>query len=120
MGVEYNNYSSPNIKECRISSAIDYNETDISNLITLNDENYYEMPATGDYFDLEFEAPKTFEGMSRTIFAKTSGYYKIHLPKSNQPDYQFIYSLGMNSGKIVKYSIKKYIEWFNQNLSTIK
>ncbi|RPI73150.1 MAG: hypothetical protein EHM47_06690 [Ignavibacteriales bacterium] len=118
MAVEYSNSNQPNISLCKMTSAIDYKSTDISEIINSENENYYLMPETGNYFDLEFEAPEISKGMARSVFAKTSGYYKIHLPKTDPPDYQFLYSLSMNPGKIVKYSVEKYKEWLNKNLTT--
>ncbi len=96
-----------------VSTAIDYTGVDISRIINKNDENYYEMPETGNSFQMEFEAPSLPADMVRTVFLKSSGYYKIHIPKDKEADYTKLYEIGMVPGSIVSWSFDKYIEWWN-------
>jgi hypothetical protein len=120
MAVDYNKTIQSEYTLCEMTSAKDYKNADVSEIINSEDDKYYLMPETGNYFDLEFEAPENKEGFTRSFFAKTSGYYKIHLPKTDPPDYQFLYSLAMNPGNIVKYSVEKYKEWLSKNLALEK
>ncbi len=100
-----------------LTSAVDYKGSDISGIINKDDESYYEMPETGNYFDMEFAASVPAPGMVRTVFLKSSGYYKIHLPKDNPADYAKLYEIGMVPGSIVNWSYDKYIEWWKRNMN---
>ncbi|MDQ2765527.1 MAG: hypothetical protein M3Y30_00100 [Gemmatimonadota bacterium] len=50
------------------------------------DDRYYTMPDTGDYGYVTFAAPPLAAGKSRTVFAHTRGYYRLHLAPTNSPD----------------------------------
>ncbi len=101
--------------EIKPSFAIDYKGADISEIIGKDDESYYEMPETGNSFDIECNAPEPRPDMIRTVFLKSSGYYKIHLPKDNPADYAKLYEIGMVPGSIVNWSYDKYIEWWKSS-----
>jgi len=101
-----------------LSSSVDYRGNKINDFIHNKDERYYIMPRTGDYFDAEFEAPELKTETKRTIFVKTSGYYEIHLPKTGPSNTKLLYEIGLNPGKIVEYSVEKYDQWYNKNLSS--
>jgi hypothetical protein len=104
--------------EYNLSLSVDYRGDNIKEIICSKDERYYVMPQTGDYFDVEFEAPELKTETKRTIFVKTSGYYEIHLPKTDPPNSKLLYEIGLKPGKIVEYSIEKYHQWYSQNLSS--
>lgn len=112
--VEYDYYNKPDETVLEFISAIDHAGENVGGFLNAKDENYYSLPETGDYLNLEFEAPRIKEGLDRTVFVKTAGYYQIHLPKTGQPDYQLLYQFVTNSGKIVEFSTTKYEEWLNQ------
>jgi hypothetical protein len=103
--------------EYNLSSSVDYRGDNIKEIISNKDERFNIMPQTGDYFDVEFEAPESKAETIRTIFVKTSGYYEIHLPKNAPPNTKLLYEIGLNPGKIVEYSIEKYHQWYCQNKS---
>ena len=101
-----------------LTSAVDYKGADISALINTDDESYYEMPETGNMFDIEFDAPELRPDIERTVFLKSSGYYTIHLPKDKPADYAKLYEIGMVPGSIVFWSYDKFIEWYNEGLAS--
>lgn len=117
LALDYNDNFTPETRELNASSAIDYLGKDITKIVNEKDDQYYKMPNIGNYFDIEFNAPAEQQNMERTVFLKSSGYYKIHLPQTNPPNLQMLYEIVTKPGSIVDYSVKKYIEWNNQYIS---
>jgi hypothetical protein len=98
-----------------ISKAVDNNSNNIESSLTKEDKNYYSMPDTSYYFYAEFDAPLLPEGKERTIFANTSGWYQIHLPKTGTTNITQLLKFVTEPGSIIKYSNNKFIEWVNNN-----
>lgn len=83
--------------------------------ISSDDDSYYPMPDNSFRFFAEFPVPQQRKGTSRrTVFASTSGYYKIHLPKDKPPDMNRLLEFRMQKGSIVRYSNMKYLQWKKQ------
>jgi hypothetical protein len=100
--------------EIKALNAVDYHGKYITNILDKEDSLYYQMPETGNYFDIEFQAPAKQENFKRTVFLKSSGYYDIHLPKTDPPNLKMLFEIGTEPGRIVEYSNQKYSEWYNQ------
>jgi hypothetical protein len=97
------------------SNAVDNNSKNIESSLSNEDKDYYSMPDTGHYFYAEFNAPIRTEGKVRTVFASTTGWYDIHLPKTGTPNRAQLLKFVTEPGSIIKYSNNKYIEWINKN-----
>ena len=117
LALDYNENFNSKTTEVQASIAEDYLGNNIIADINQNDDKYYSMPKTGDYFNIEFDAPIKQQGMERTVFLKSTGYYKIHLPESDAPNFQELDKFAVQAGSIVEYSIEKYIEWNNKYIS---
>jgi hypothetical protein len=113
--VDFSPASSTEPSTLDISKAVDNNSVDIESLLTKEDKNYYSMPDTSHYFYAEFDAPLLPEGKERTIFANTSGWYQIHLPKTGTTNITQLLKFVTEPGSIIKYSNNKFIEWVNNN-----
>ncbi len=111
IAIEYDNHPSPFLNEINIAVANDYNNEDIVETLTLKNEDYYAMPKVGDYFLAEFEAQPKVEGLDRTIFLKTTGYYELHLNKEKPMQKQTLYDIVNIPGEVVKYAMKLYDSW---------
>lgn len=99
-------------KEIKVSKTIDDNGNDISEKISHSDENYYDMPTTGDWFFATYKTPPKKEGMKRTIFMKTKGWYKIQMPQTDKDsDMVTIFKLIGTPGEVIKFSNERYRLW---------
>ena len=99
-------------EEIKVSKTIDNFGEDISEKISHSDENYYDMPTTGDWFFATYKAPPVKDGMKRTVFMKTKGWYKIHMPPTDKDsDMATIFKLIGNPGEIIKFSNERYRQW---------
>lgn len=111
LAVNYENNSEPIIQELELINAIDHNGKNISTTLFNEDDDYHLMPIVGDYFFAEAEAPEIKEGFDRTIFLKTSGYYKLHLKKDQPMQTQLLFDISSLPGEIVNYSMKRFSDW---------
>ena len=99
-------------EEIKVSKTIDNFGEDISEKISYSDGNYYDMPTTGDWFFATYKAPPKKDGMKRTVFMKTKGWYKIHMPPTDKDsDMATIFKLIGNPGEIIKFSNERYRQW---------
>lgn len=99
-------------EEIKVSKTTDNFGKDISEKISYSDGNYYDMPTTGDWFFATYKAPPKKDGMKRTVFMKTKGWYKIHMPPTDKDsDMATIFKLIGNPGEIIKFSNERYRLW---------
>lgn len=117
IAVDYGEYSAPLVQEIKLSLAQNHNADNIINTLSSKDNDYYSMPVIGEYYLAEFDAPPVREGYHRTLFLKTSGYYKLHLKKNTPMQTQTLFQIVSIPGEIVNYSIKRFFEW-EQNFSS--
>ncbi len=85
LAIDYGQSPAPEVKEVALTSAEDQNGNDISTLLRATDNSYQILPKVGDWAKMSFDAPLESDGMKRSIFLQTSGYYEIHLAK-DQPE----------------------------------
>lgn len=98
--------------EVKVATTKDISGADISTLINTSDEKYHMMPKTGDWFSAEYRAPAGKEGLERTVFMKTRGWYDIHMPVlTREPDLKTLFGLVSKPGEVVKFSNERYIKW---------
>lgn len=102
-------------EEVKIAITLDNSGKDISGLISQSDENYHLMPKTGDWFSAEYKAPAKPEGLDRTVFLKTKGWYDIHMPVlTHEPDLKTLFGFVSKPGAVVKFSNERYTKWAEQ------
>lgn len=102
------------IAEVYASYGRDESGRDITALLRSTDDRNYTMPEVGNQCLLRFPAPVQAEGTERTLYLRTSGYYNLHLPKDAPEQTALLRELGMKPGKIVAYSLERYVQWHHQ------
>jgi hypothetical protein len=96
------------------------NQSDVRSTDELlsKDNVYYQMPEVGDWCKTEFNAPEKPVGLKRSIFLETTGYYELHIDKTKPAEQALIKTLLETPGEIIRYSMKRYFEWYNQKIAT--
>jgi hypothetical protein len=69
------------------------------------------MPVIGDMAEVVFNAPPLKENMKRSVFLKSAGYYRIHLPEAAENKIAELNRMTIVPGEIVKYSMDAYVKW---------
>ena len=72
------------------------------------------MPETGQRAYLKFPVPDFKPNYKRSVFAKVSGYYDIHMDKSGEPQNELIRKIAFEPEFPVKYSISEYKKWITE------
>jgi hypothetical protein len=114
VGIEYDRDEQLPATEISALSCIDQNGDNVSGMLSGSDRKYVGMPTTSDHIVIEYPVPALRSGFTRSIFLKTSGFYTLHLTKTERPDYHTLQMLKDSPGAVVQYSFKKYFEWYTQ------
>ena len=94
-----------------MTQAMDQNGRDVSALLEKEDREYYEMPTQLDQATIAWSAPPVPPSLQRTVFARTTGYYVLHLSKDGPEDIATLRKLLTTPGEIVRYSAQHYRAW---------
>jgi hypothetical protein len=86
-------------------------DSDLLAVLREDDDRYLDFPTTSDAVELEFDAPPERAGLMRTIFAKTSGWYEIHLHACDEPDSVGIARLTNEPGYGVRRALQEFGEY---------
>ncbi len=95
--------------------ATDGSGTDIGELMLSTDDSYLVMPHIGDTAEFVFLAPAPRADQERSIFAKASGYYDIHLQATGEPRWDILNRFGSEPGFTIQYALKEYLKWRQEN-----
>ncbi|HSL89006.1 MAG TPA: hypothetical protein VK870_06880, partial [Ignavibacteriaceae bacterium] len=111
LAIQYDEYSSPNIETMVLETAINQDGINLKESIRTKDNNYFIMPAVGDYFEATYKAIENNSDRNATYYLKSSGYYEIHLNKSLPIQFMTLSKFITDPGFIIKYSNDRYSEW---------
>jgi hypothetical protein len=111
IGLVEDEVAAPDANELAAVLAREHNGGDIRDLLGAADGRCYMMPKTGDRADIEFAVPAAHNGSERLLYLKTTGWYKLHLPGNSPPQTDLMNVLWYQPGKIVEYSLLRYLEW---------
>ena len=79
--------------------------------ITNNDDAYYDMPNIGDRGYVNFQAPPTRQGMTRTVFLHTRGYYRIHMNGAGPADADTLTRITVIPDAAAHFSGLRFAKW---------
>ena len=77
-------------------------------LLEADDDRYLDFPSNDDRAELRFDAPKRHPGMERTVFARTRGWYELHLHGLGEPDLAALDSLTQQPGYAVQRAMREF------------
>jgi hypothetical protein len=111
IAVDYADNRIKDIKEIKAVYAKGDNKRDIGESIKVSDKRYYVMSKIGDGAVVMFDAPPAKEGLSRSLFAKVSGYYSPNVIGNEVARTDILNRIVNEPGFIVKYSLVEYFKW---------
>jgi hypothetical protein len=108
-------YTAPAAPELQYVSARRVTDQDGADVSVLDEKDgrYHVMPETGQYLTAEFPVPEQRGGTERSVFLRTTGYYRLHLPEDTPEQTALIEDLMNTPGKIVTYGLEEYIRMLN-------
>ena len=114
MAIQYDSLPPPNVTVVPLDEAFADDGTPMTQALREGDGDYVVMPLRGDRFDVAFTAPPLREGMSRSVFLQTSGYYEIHLDKNRPPAIETMKLLADQPGASVQFALDAYQRWLSE------
>jgi hypothetical protein len=92
------------------------NGSDVRDLLSENDGKYMVMPSVGDRVELRFAAPPPPpDGFTRTVFARTSGWYRVHTDRTGPRHAAQLDSIWLTPGFPVEFARREYGAWRAQH-----
>ena len=101
-------------KDVSATEIISDDGIDLKAILESSDSSYYEMPEIGQRAYLTFPVLKFKPGYVRSVFAKVSGYYDIHMNKTGEPQNELIRRIAFEPGFPVKYSLQEFSKWITE------
>ena len=118
LALDYNPHMHDISYEIPLHYAIDHRDSIVTSILSSADDVYHQMPEVGDWFIAEFRAPDKQPNKVRSIFLKTKGYYELHIDKTKPEQTELIKKLIANPGDIIRYSMERYYEWYQQQIAS--
>jgi hypothetical protein len=112
--IQYDYDSTLTPQPCELVMGQDQMQNSIVGNVQAEDGAFYVMPERGDWADLSFAVPRQAVNRERSIFLKTTGYYELHIDRSQPPQTALIDSILRNPGSIAEYSTQKYLDGYRQ------
>jgi hypothetical protein len=91
---------------------------DESALLANVDGQYQVLPQVGDRVDLEFDLPPAEQGLARTAFFHTSGYYEAHQPLDAENSLARLKTIADQPGGLAAFSLEVFRKFHEIALAT--
>jgi len=92
-------------------SATDQDGRDVRNLIRSVDDETLDFPTNRERAELVFQAPPPADHLTRTVFARTTGWYDIHLYPEGPPEEENLVALTFEPGYIVHRAMQDFADY---------
>lgn len=117
ISIDYSQDVPLKIQEISAKSIVADDGTDLLAILSSTDGDYYAMPKLEQYANLTFTVPPREPDLRRTVFAKVSGYYDMHLSASGPPQAEILDKISYEPGYIVKFTLQEYSKWRKEQLA---
>jgi hypothetical protein len=87
---------------------------DLRAQLLAQDGAYYEMPQTGDWGWVTFQAPERVDSAKRTVFLHSRGYYRLHLDALGAPDHAMLRQIAEIPGRAARLAATLFAEFQQQ------
>jgi hypothetical protein len=119
LAVDYSDDADVDVTRVAASSALSDDGTDIAALLAARDREYYVAPDYRQTADLVFPEPPVRDGRARTVFARATGYYDIHLDAFGPPLLEELTRMEHEPGYITGLALKEYLEWRDRQFARL-
>ncbi|MBV9083975.1 MAG: hypothetical protein JOZ62_14955, partial [Acidobacteriaceae bacterium] len=109
--VDYTRDAAVNLTRVPPASARDNQGRAVLAQLRAVDDQYYVMPTTADWADVDFVVPARRAGRQRTIFLHSRGYYTLHLQNGGEPDTHAIAQIQNVPETPAHFAAAAYAEW---------
>jgi hypothetical protein len=92
-----------------VTSAIDQNHRDVSDLLRQDDAAYQTLAEVGEHVRLKFPVPEMAPNTGRTAILHTKGHYEVLRDPQGVPNLPFLFSF-RQPGRFIEFSKQRYLE----------
>lgn len=111
LAVDYAEDEPVEIIEIAAATAVGPDGEDLSEELAATDRSYLEAPVRGERTTITFKAPPSRSGLERTVFVKASGYYRIHIDPSGEPQTELIERVFKEPDFAARLAFRDYRKW---------
>ena len=108
LGVDYSDSGIAEPKVITLTEAVDQAHRDVAVRLQSRDGDYHVMPKTGDWVAISFDGSTPSVKGRRSLFLRTDGFYKIHLPKDQLEQSETIAELASTPGLVVAFALDEF------------
>ncbi|HYV48415.1 MAG TPA: hypothetical protein VFA20_26325 [Myxococcaceae bacterium] len=91
-------------------SARDQDGRDVRAELNATDDRFLVQPKPGDFTEVQFAASPAKAGLRRTVFARTRGWYQVHVDQTAPPDEESLQRLASEPGWMVQRALSDFAE----------
>lgn len=111
LAVDYGENTPVRITELAAEKAVLQSGRDVRAALAATDAAYLESPVHGEWTEAAFAAPPLEAGQERTVLVKASGYYRINVDQTDEPQTELLGRLLREPGFVARYSFNEYLKW---------
>ena len=111
IGMDFSAEQAINKTVVPLSTAVDENQKNVSDLLSDDDDNYLIQPDGNNITSITFPVPETMSDMKRTIFLHSTGNYEILRDTKGRPDIAYLKSF-LEPGSFIKFSKDHFLQYY--------
>lgn len=108
-GMDFSAAQAFEVQTVPLQKATDNKGKDVRKSLTADDKKYFVMPNIGDEAILEYSVPHATDGLQRSVFLHSKGYYEVIRKPHGKPDVAHLKTF-MQAGKFSDYSRELYLQ----------
>ncbi|PYQ03449.1 MAG: hypothetical protein DMF83_21170 [Acidobacteria bacterium] len=110
-GMEYGVDAPVSVTRVAPVEARDSQDVNVLAELLAADDQYQMMAHVGEQVQLVFPAPAPRDGMERTVFLHSRGYYRLHLVEGGEPDRSTLQQIANTPDGPVRFAADRFGEW---------
>jgi hypothetical protein len=96
-----------------VSSALDENRKNVSDLLLYDDDRYLIQPDVNNITNITFPSPAGLSGMTRSVFLHSKGNYEILRETKGKPDMAYLKSF-LEPGAFTRFSKEHFLQYYQR------
>jgi hypothetical protein len=109
--MDYSTSAPVEVQEVNATNITGDEGENLLDVLSATDGRYYAAPKNGQTASVVFPVPAATPNTQRTIFAKASGYYEMHMDIAGAPKTEILNRIALEPGYPTSFAIEEYLKW---------
>jgi len=109
--MDYSTSAPVEVQEVNATNITGDENENLLDVLAATDGRYYAAPRNGQTAYVVFPVPAAKPNTQRTIFAKASGYYEMHMDIAGTPKTEILNRIMLEPGYSTSFAIEEYLKW---------